>query len=36
MLLTFLILYQNHMTEDYTNRWHMIEGNHIEEDYIDE
>ena len=35
ILLTFSNLDQNHMIEDYANKWHIIRNNHMKEDHID-
>jgi len=35
ILLTFLILNQDHVTEDYADRQHVTKETHVEEDHVE-
>ncbi len=35
ILLTFLTLNQNHVTEDHADRWYVTKNTHVKEDHID-
>ena len=35
ILLTFLTLNQDYVTEDHADKWHVIKNTHVKEDHVD-